>query len=903
MTEYIITTGQDAGLFFVQKIMHNAHTKPSEIIVKELNTDEHKGLDAAQVTRSRETSGQNILPEGKKVRWYHRFAKQFLDIFVGILVLAGIIAYLAGDLKDAIIIAIIILLNATFGFLQEQKAEQAIAALQALSQDSATVLRGGETQRIAVSDVVVGDILLLESGDTIAADARVLQATQLRVIESALTGESQAVSKQADVIIALDAPLGDRLNMLYKDTSIAEGRATAVVVAVGKDTEVGKISTLLQQTVEKKTPLEQELHRIGTWLTGFAILSAGIIFLSLGVRGDGGFQAAALTAISLAVAVVPEGIPAVVTTVLAISVARLAKNNAIIRKLSAVETLGAVSAILTDKTGTLTKNEMTVLGLMTPDNEYDFAAGVVTTKAGEAFMPAKDTAADPLNQLFLAMVLCNNASLQEDGQHIGDPTETCLLVAAQEYGMSLVDLNARHPRTAELPFNSETKRMIVAVMDEDAGDMVCFVKGAHESVVALCADATPEQQAAVEAQTALGKRVLSYAMARIPKEAHTTTEVETLLTDVEYSYLGATVAIDPLRDEVITAVQEASRAGIRSIMITGDHRLIATTIGKQLGIITNEEQVRDGSQLVDASQDDLKELLETVSVFSRVSPEQKLLIVKAMQERGNIVAVTGDGVNDAPAIKTANIGVAMGVTGTDVTKQVADMVLKDDNYATIVEAVRQGRGIFQNFISFLRYQISCNVSGVITVFAIVMAGFPAPLLPIHILLLNLASETGPSIALGLEKAPNDTMKNPPRNANEPLLSRKRLIGIAWEAAVMGAVAITAYLLTESRGYGIATTATLTTAFLSRLWHAWSSRVHEESVFSRSLFSNKTLLWVVLVTLVSYAAIFAIPAVRSVLKMTLLPMDVLVLAVGLSFVSIVCIEVGKVALRPLLRRIA
>ncbi len=879
--------------------MHTAHTQSSETILKELGVDEHTGLSAADVTRQRERSGRNVLPEGKRVRWYQRFAKQFVDIFVGILILAGVIAYLAGDIKDAVIIGVIIILNATFGFLQEQKAEQAIAALQALSQDNATVLRDGQTQRIPVADVVVGDILQIESGDTIAADARLLQATQLRVIESALTGESQAVSKQPESVISLDAPLGDRLNMLYKDTSIAEGRAVAIVVAVGKDTEVGKISTLLQQTVEKKTPLEQELHRIGIWLTSFAILSAGVIFASLSLRGEGNIEAAALTAISLAVAVVPEGIPAVVTTVLAISVARLAKNNAIIRKLSAVETLGAVSAILTDKTGTLTKNEMTVVGLMSPDQEYAFTAGEIRSADGSLVSERPEA----IDQLFLAMVLCNNASLQDDGQHIGDPTETCLLAAAQHHGVSLTEWNAHYPRVAELPFNSDTKRMIVAVMDETTGDMLCFVKGAHESVVELCNDATLAQQAAVEAQAALGKRVLSYAMARIPKETHTTTEVESLLTDVSYTYLGATVAIDPLRDEVITAVKEASAAGIRSIMITGDHRLIATTIGKQLGIITNEEQVRDGSQLVGASQEDLKELLETVSVFSRVSPEQKLLIVKAMQERGNIVAVTGDGVNDAPAIKTANIGVAMGVTGTDVTKQVADMVLKDDNYATIVEAVRQGRGIFQNFISFLRYQISCNLSGVITVFSIVIAGFATPLLPIHILLLNLASETGPSIALGLEKAPNDTMKNAPRNAAEPLLNRKRLIGIAWEAVVMGAVAIAAYMLTESRGYGIATTATLTTAFLSRLWHAWSSRVHEESVFSRSLWSNRTLLWIVFGTLAAYALVFAIPAARSVLKITALPIDVVALAVGLSFVSIISIEIGKAVLRPLLKRLS
>ncbi len=880
--------------------MHNAHTQSSDVILQEYSVDQHVGLDAERVLSSRETSGMNKLPEGKKVRWYHRFAKQFLDIFVGILVLAAVVAYIAGDLKDAIIIAVIILLNATFGFLQEQKAEQAIAALQALSQDNATVLRGGEVQRVPVVDVVVGDILLLESGDTIAADARVVQATQLRVIESALTGESQAVSKQADAIIALDAPLGDRLNMLYKDTSIADGRATAIVVAVGKDTEVGKISTLLQQTTDKKTPLEQELHRIGTWLTGFAVLSAGVIFASLVFGSGGSIESAALTAISLAVAVVPEGIPAVVTTVLAISVARLAKNNAIIRKMSAVETLGAVSAILTDKTGTLTKNEMTVVGVMTPKDRYRFAEGVVTSAANDSGK-ARAVTSEVLDQLFLGMILCNNASLQEDGQHIGDPTETCLLVAAQQHGLSLVEKNTQYPRVAELPFNSDTKRMIVAVTDQETGDLLCFAKGAHESIALLCSDVTKEQEAWIEEEAATGRRVLSYAMARIPKAMHATTEIEMLLTDVKYSYLGATIAVDPLRDEVVVAVDEARRAGIRSVMITGDHRLIATTIGKQLGIIQNETQVRDGAQLVGLSHEELKDLLETVSVFSRVSPEQKLQIVKAMEARGNIVAVTGDGVNDAPAMKTANIGVAMGITGTDVTKQVADMVLKDDNYATIVEAVRQGRGIFQNFISFLRYQISCNVSGVITVFTIVIAGFPAPLLPIHILLLNLASETGPSIALGLEKAPNDTMKNPPRVANEPLLSRARLIGIAWEAVVMGVVAIAVYLLTESRGYGIATTATLTTAFLSRLWHAWSSRVHEESVFSRSLFTNKTLLWVVLVTLVSYAGIFAIPAVRSVLKMTVLPMDVLALAVGLSFVSIICIEVGKAGLRVVLKR--
>ncbi len=861
--------------------MNNAHTKQAQEVLQQIDVEEHKGLPSDRVSAQREQHGRNVLPEGKKVRWYQRFAKQFMDIFVAILLLAAIVAYIAGDIKDAVIIGIIILLNALFGFAQEQKAEQAIAALQALSQDAATVLRDGVTARIPVADIVVGDILLLESGDAIAADARLLTQIQLRVSESALTGESQAVSKNADEIVGAEVPLGDRVNMVYKDTNIVEGRATAVVVAVGADTEVGKISTLLQQTIERKTPLEQELHRIGTWLTGFAIVSAGVIFVSLAVRG-GSIDSAALTAISLAVAVVPEGIPAVVTTVLAISVARLAKHNAIIRKLSAVETLGAISAILTDKTGTLTKNEMTVVRVARGETGVD--------------IPATDTT-DELLWVLRAAVLCNNASLQDDGNHIGDPTETCLLVAAEQAGIQIADTAAAYPRIAELPFNSETKRMIVAVNDTVTGDVICIAKGAHESVVALCGDSvTPDMHAVATAEAAAGKRFLAYAMARIPKETHAKTNIETLLTDVAYEYIGSTSAIDPLRDEVIAAVQEAKRAGIRSIMITGDHRLIATTIGKQLGIISSDAEVRDGAELASVSDADFVAMLETVSVFSRVSPEQKLHIVKAMQRRGNIVAVTGDGVNDAPAIKTANIGVAMGVTGTDVTKQVADMVLKDDNYATIVEAVRQGRGIFQNFISFLRYQISCNVSGVITVFAVVIAGFPAPLLPIHILLLNLASETGPSIALGLEKAPHDTMATPPRNSEESLLSRDRLIGIAWEAIVMAAVAIAAYLLTEPLGQSIATTATLTTAFLSRLWHSWSSRVHERSIFSRSLFSNTALLWVVGLTILGYVAAFALPVVRTALKITLLPLDVLAQSVALSFVSIVVIELGKIVLR-------
>ncbi len=865
------------------------HVLTVEDVAHRLATDCVNGLKTSDVVARREEYGANILPEVKKKHLAVRFFAYFKDLLSVILMTAAVLSLAIGEYKDGVVIVCIVFANAVLGLVQESKADNALAALKKLSVTQARVIRDGVLSLVDASDLVPGDLIVLENGDKIPADARLVEAVHLKVSESSFTGESRPVDKNTAQITLEQLTIGERANMVYKDTIIVFGRGKAIVTAIGVHTEIGKIYQLLQKHEKKTTALSLELERVGKGLTIFAAVAAGVIFVSTVLSDSAGLRQAFLTAISMAVAVVPEGIPAVVTTVLAFSVVRLARAQAIIRKLSAVETLGSATYILTDKTGTLTKNEMMVTDIF--DTERHFKVNDDSFVEGEKnFDPLLD---NKIRWLLYCAVLCNDAKIAQDSSVIGDPTETSLLVLARKAGMDVEKIRAEYRRVFELPFSSETKRMIVVVEGEN-GKKYAFAKGAPEAIEPLLREKHVSLSINAAQLSQSGVRNLAYSYKEITRDNSVDDLEKNILYD--HDYLGIIGKKDPLRPDVKEAVAQAREAGVRTLMITGDHRLIAYNIGSEIGIVEHAHHVMDGAELAAIPQEQYRELVKNVRAFARVSPEQKLLITRAVMENGETVIVTGDGVNDAPAIKTADIGVAMGIAGTDVAKEAADMVLQNDNYSTIVEAVRQGRSIFNNFVKFLRYQISCNVSGVLIMFPIIALNLPAPLLPVHILLLNLVSETGPSIALGLEKPEKTVMTVKPRLKNERLLTRSRWYRILAEAFLLAGAGIAIFFVTQRVDAVHAPTAVLVTAFLSRLWHAFSSRSENLSAFSSNLTRNYGLYYTVIGTL-GFLLLSVYTSIGNTLFKTI-PLDraLLVWCLFFSLIPFILIESYKAFVR-------
>lgn len=855
--------------------------------LEDLNTKE-EGLSLDEAKARIATYGHNALPESKPKPWYVKLAAHFNDFLMLVLMGAAVFSLAIGEIKDGIVILVIVIANACMGYVQEMKADNAVAALKKLSSSTAKVIRDGVPGLIDAKELVPGDIIILENGDKVPADARLLDAVYLKVSESSLTGESKASEKDATFTGAEDLPLGDRKNTIYKDTLVVFGRGTAVVTATGKHTEMGKIFSLLEKSETTTTSLARELKHVGKGLTVFAAITAAIIFLVLVASVHGDLKTAILTAISMAIAVVPEGIPAVVTTVLAISVARLASNNAIIRKMGAVETLGAATCILTDKTGTLTKNEMAVTDMYLPGNVIAVSEKHFEIN-GTQIKPTDNAEA---KWLLYCAILCNDAHITKDGSVMGDPTEACLITAAEKAGIDVTAVRKEYSRIHEIPFSSVTKRMTVVVRDA-SGEIHVITKGAAESVAPFMKNDAATAQKIAEQLSSNGIRNLTYASKNVTTDSFSDDD-ESFLADQEYT--GVIGCKDPLRPEVRDAVALASEAGIRTVMITGDHKLIAQNIGTELGIIHNSSEIIDGVELGRIALADLPERFKTTNAFSRVSPEQKLEIVRAAQHNGETVIVTGDGVNDAPAIKMADIGVAMGITGTDVAKEAADVILEDDNYSTIVKAIQQGRGIFGNFIKFLKYQISCNLSGVLIVLPVSLATGTTPLVPVHILLLNLVSETGPSIALGLEKPEKNIMKQLPRKKSEKLLTRGRWGRIFFEAVLLAAAGVMAFVLAQQINPAAATSAVLATAFLSRLWHALSSRSEKLSVLSDKLQRNTSLYYTIIGTIAFLAISLYTPVGNNIIKTVPLSLELLGICTALSLAPLIVIEGYKIVVR-------
>jgi Ca2+-transporting ATPase len=858
------------------------HCLSVDEVARRLDTDLPNGLDPAVIAERARRSGPNELKERRRRGPVSMFFGQFTDFMILVLIVAAVIAGVIGDVKDTLAIIVIVLLNAIIGFIQEFRAERAMAALKKLSPAFTRVVRAGETMTIAADQLVPGDVVLLETGNVIPADLRLTETVQLKTDESALTGESLTVDKLAGSLANADLPLGDRRNMAYKGTIATFGRGRGVVVATGMATELGKIATLLDQADDAKTPLQKRLAHVGKRLALAAIAICAIVFLAGVIRGES-VALMFLTAVSLAVAAIPEALPAVVTISLALGAHRMVRHNALVRRLPAVETLGSVSYICSDKTGTLTRNEMKV--------EAIYADGLLLTHW------IGHQQAQPWSLLFNALALSNDASLDRLGRVSGDPTETALFLAAREAGADKTILERAAPRLMEAPFDSERKRM--TTLHRAAQGVIAFTKGAPESVLTRCRRAlTSAGIVDVQADDLLGQaerlaadgwRVLAFAY-RMWSALPATTTPESLEDDL--TFLALVALADPPRDEAATAVGLCQSAGIIPVMITGDHPVTARAIAIQLGIPTQDAMVMTGAELAKMSEDDFERKVKDIRVYARVDPAQKIRIVQALQDHGEFVAMTGDGVNDAPALRRADIGVAMGKGGTDVARGASSLVLLDDNFATIVHAVREGRRIYDNIRKFIRYAVTCNSGEIWTLFLAPFLGLPIPLLPIHILWINLVTDGLPGLALAMEPAEKGVMQRPPRPPQESIFAHGLWQHIVWVGLLMGGVSLVTQAWAYHTGSAHWQSMVFTVLTLSQLGHVLAIRAESASTFAIGLFSNRPLAGAVALTFALQLATLYWTPLNPIFRTEPLDVDELVLCLALSSVVFFAVEVEK-----------
>ena len=858
------------------------------------------GLDAAEVARRRAAYGPNELVERRRRTLLEMFADQFRDFMIIVLVAAAVLAGFLGEAADTVAIIVIVILNAALGFSQEYRAEKAMAALKKMAASLATVIRDSVPGAISAADLVPGDLVHLEAGNIVPADLRLTEVVKLKIEEAALTGESVPAEKQTDTLAEQGLSIGDRTNLAYKGTVVSFGRGTGVVIATGMQTELGRIATMLQDEEEGKTPLQKRMVVFGKKLA-FAILAICAIVFFVGIlRGESPLLML-LTAISLAVAAIPEALPAVITIALALGARKMVRQNALVRKLPAVETLGSVTYICSDKTGTLTMNRMAV--------EEVFAGGRSIHETELRGALAADRSG-PLPVLLTAVALSNDAKQDAAGAVIGDPTEAALFKLAIEAGFARTSLEERYPRLAELPFDAERKLMTTFHAWE-GGKVVSFTKGAVEVVLGrvnreLMAQGEVEpvsaQVAAVADRIAGdGLRTLGFGMRlwdRLPDNP-CTADVETGLT-----LLGLVGLMDPPRQEAKEAVGLCRKAGIVPVMITGDHPLTARSIARRIGILDDghaADVIITGRELELLSLERFEERVEHVRVYARVAPEQKLKIVRALQDRGQFVAMTGDGVNDAPALKRADIGVAMGVTGTDVSKEASHMILLDDNFATIVKAVREGRRIFDNIRKFIKYTMTSNSGEIWTIFLAPFFGLPIPLLPIHILWINLVTDGLPGLALSAEPGEKGLMARPPRHPQESIFAHGLGTHILWVGLLMGAVSIATQAWSMITGFAHWQTMVFTVLCLSQMGHVLAIRSERESLFSQGLFSNKPLVGAFLLTLVLQMATIYVPLLNPIFKTEPLTAAELGLTLCMSSVVFIAVEIEKFFLRRRDRR--
>jgi P-type Ca2+ transporter type 2C len=839
-----------------------------------------QGLDAQEVQRRLAAVGPNELTAAKRRTPLRMFVDQFTDFMIVVLLVAAIISGLVGEAKDTIAIIVIVVVNALIGFIQEYRAERAMEALQAMAAPSATVIREGAIATIPASALVPGDVVLLEAGGIVPADLRLLDSSHLRVDESALTGESIPVEKSIDPIPEAAPPLGDRYNMAYKGTIVTYGHARGVVIATGMRTEFGRIATLLQQADDLKTPLQRRLGHFGRRMAIAALVICAVVFALGIVRGETPLLMF-LTAVSLAVAAIPEALPAVVTIALALGARSMVRTKALVRRLPAVETLGSVTYICTDKTGTLTMNRMQVEALFC-----------------DRAVASRPRSGAPWDELLRAMALCSDAHFDETGTLVGDPTEVALTVAARQAGIDKFSLEQEYPRVAEIPFDSDRKCM-TTMHRHPAEGFWAITKGAAEVILARATQlATSEGTAAIEAEPLLtvndrmaadGLRVLAIARrywSTLPEDM--TAEV----VERDLVVLGFVGLLDPPREEARQAVDQCKAAGIVPVMITGDHPLTAKAIAQRLGIQEQDGSVLTGEELGRLSAEELKTRVGQIRVYARVAPEQKLKIVTALQERGELVAMTGDGVNDAPALKQADIGVAMGIAGTDVAKEASAMILLDDNFATIVRAVREGRRIYDNIRRFVRYAVTTNSGEIWAMFLAPLIGLPIPLLPIQILWINLVTDGLPGLALTAEPEESNIMRRPPRPPQESIFAHGLGWHILWVGPLMAALALGTQAWSLASGSSHWQTMVFTILCWSQLAHVLAIRSERESLFNLGLRSNVPLLGAVILTFILQMTTIYVPALNSIFKTAPLSLLELVLTLAIAAAVFVAVEIEK-----------
>jgi P-type Ca2+ transporter type 2C len=888
------------------------HTLSIDDLVEALNANVDRGLTDDEASRRYQQLGPNLLAQIKGRSIFDMVVDQFKSLIVALLVAATVVAFGLGENIEAVAVLVVIVLNGTVGFFTEWRAEQALTALQKQTAPSAHVVRGGAEHQIPAADLVPGDLIILAAGARVPADGRVIESVQLQIAEAALTGESHPVTKNIDAIVDAAAPLGDRRNMVYLSTAVTDGRGRFLVTATGMRTEVGRIGTLIEEAGERSTPLERKLAQLGNTLIGVVLALCAVIVMAGWLRGIG-FLYMLEVGISLAIAAVPEGLPAVTTMTLAIGMQRMARLRALIRRLPAVETLGSTTVICTDKTGTLTKNEMTVQALQLASRSI-VVSGTGYAPTGE--FREDDQVIDPRRDVQLAAALrigalCSDATVNisnGETEVLGDPTEAALLVAAAKAGMTRGNLQEKYRRIGEVPFSSTSRRM-TTVHDTSEGQTVAHVKGAPSVIMGASSelfsvDGLRPMTAEVREQllangrglAARALRVLALAYKELPKDYRAEDLTDGLI------FVGMVGMIDPLREEAKAAIATCRQAGIRTVMITGDQEATAAEIGRQLGLDHDQQGTRlrtaHGRELAALDAAGWRAIAEDVGVYARVSPEHKLRIVEALQADGEVVAMTGDGVNDAPALKQADIGVAMGVKGTEVAKEAAAMLITDDNFATIVGAVEQGRIIYGNIRRFVHYLFSCNLAEILVVFIALMIGWPLPLGALEILWLNVLTDVFPALALALEPSSPDVMKQPPRDPREPLLTARFVWLITWQGLLLTAVTLGAFRIglqwygEEGRGLLHAETLAFMTLALTQVFHAFNARSPRRSAFTARLFTNGWLWAATATCLLLQIAAAYVPILQAVLHTIPLTAADWALVLTFSLVPVAVVESVK-----------
>ena len=844
-----------------------------------------KGLSADEAASRTQQYGANALAEGKKKSPLVVFLSQFKDLLVIILIAAGIISLLSGQGESTIVIFAVILLNAILGTVQHFKAEKSLESLKAMSAPIARVLRDGVRQEIPSREVVPGDILLLEAGDLVVADGRIIENYSLKINESSLTGESEAVEKTADALTGSQVALGDQKNMVFSGSLVTYGRATVLVAETGMNTELGKIAALMNATQQRKTPLQQSLDNFSGKLAVVILIVSAIVF-GLSIYRKMEILDALMFAVALAVAAIPEALSSIVTIVLALGTQKMAKQNAIIKDLKAVESLGSVSVICSDKTGTLTQNKMTVQKIYADGKLLD----------GQALQLAHD----PQRLLLKAAVLASDATTDEEtGAEIGDPTEVALIRLSDYFGVEENSYRMQHERLRELAFDSVRKLM--STLNINGKTPTLYTKGAidvlltrstslvgEEGVLRPMTDDERREILRVNQELSeQGLRVLAFAFRELSEVRDLTLEDES-----DFTFIGLISMIDPPRPESVQAVADAASGGIRTVMITGDHKVTATAIAKQIGIFRSEDLSLEGVELDAMSDEELDKLLTKISVYARVSPEHKIRIVNAWQRRGAIVSMTGDGVNDAPALKKADIGVAMGITGTEVSKDAASMILADDNFATIIKAVVNGRNVYANIKNAIKFLLSGNTAAIFCVLYTSLMGLPMPFAPVHLLFINLLTDSLPAIAIGMEEAQDDLIHQKPRDPKEPILTRSLLGAISGQGLLIAIATMIAFYIGLSAGGSVpASTMAFSTLSLARLFHGFNCR-SSRSIFSIGLFSNKYSLMAFAAGVLFLAAVLFLPFLESLFLVAPLTVSQVGMIVLLAFAPTALIQLWK-----------